>query len=84
MRSGSEIRSSGSVTVHPTSIVHPDAELGDGVEIGPFCCIAGTVKIGANTIIGPRVTIEGNTIIGSHNEIFSGAVIGSRTQDKKI
>lgn len=83
MRSGSEVRSSGQVIVHPTALVDPEAELGEGVEVGPFSCIAGTVRIGARTRIGTRVTIEGHTAIGSDNEIFTGAVIGSRTQDKK-
>ncbi len=69
--------------IHPTAIVHPDAELGEGVEVGPYSIIAGTVKIGERTRIGPRVTIEGHTVLGEDCEIFTGAVIGSVTQDKK-
>jgi UDP-N-acetylglucosamine acyltransferase len=72
------------VKIHPSAIVDSQAELGEGVEIGPFCCIAGTVKIGDNTIVGPRVTVEGYTTIGEGNEIFTGAVVGSITQDKKF
>ncbi len=70
--------------IHPTAIVHPDAVLGEGVEVGPWALIEGTVKIGDRTKIGPRVTLEGHTTIGAENEIFTGAVIGSRTQDKKF
>lgn len=70
--------------IHPTAIVHPDAVLGEGVEIGPWALIEGTVKIGDRTKVGPRVTIEGHTTLGADNEIFTGAVIGSRTQDKKF
>ncbi len=84
MRSGSQVCGSGSVKIHPTAIVHPDAELGEGVEIGPYTCISGTVKIGAGTIVAERVSIEGYTTIGADNEIFAGAIIGSRTQDKKF
>lgn len=84
MRSGSEIRRGGCLKIHPTAIVHPDAVLGEGVEVGPWTIIEGTVKIGARTKVGPRVTIEGYTTIGEDNEIFTGAVIGSRTQDKKF
>jgi UDP-N-acetylglucosamine acyltransferase len=69
--------------IHPTAIVHPDAVLDEGVEIGPWSIIAGSVKIGARTKVGPRVTIEGHTTIGEDNEIFTGAVVGSLTQDKK-
>ncbi len=84
MRSGSEVRGSRQVTIHPTAIVHPDAELAEGVDVGPFSIIEGTVKIGPRTRVGARVTIEGHTIIGADNEIFTGAVVGSRTQDKKF
>ncbi|MSR77804.1 MAG: acyl-ACP--UDP-N-acetylglucosamine O-acyltransferase [Candidatus Omnitrophica bacterium] len=84
MRSGSEVRSRRQVNIHPTAIVHPDAEIAEGVEIGPYTVIEGPVKIGPGTIVGPRVTIEGYTTIGAENEIFTGAVIGSRTQDKKF
>lgn len=70
--------------IHPTAIIHPDAVLGEEVEVGPWVVIEGTVKIGDRTKIGPRVTIEGNTTLGAENEIFTGAVIGSRTQDKKF
>ncbi len=83
MRGGSEVRGRRSVIIHPTAIVHPDAELGEGVEIGPFSIIAGTVKIGDRTRVGARVTIEGHTTLGEENQIFTGAVIGSQTQDKK-
>ncbi|MBI4387707.1 MAG: acyl-ACP--UDP-N-acetylglucosamine O-acyltransferase [Candidatus Omnitrophica bacterium] len=72
-----------SVLVHPTAIVHPDAELGVGVEVGPYSIIEGTVKIGDRTKIDARVSIKGYTTIGADNEIFTGAVIGSITQDKK-
>ena len=71
------------VKVHPTAIVHPDAELGEEVEIGPYSIVAGTVKIGDRTRIGARVTIEGHTTVGEDCEVFTGAVVGSITQDKK-
>lgn len=71
------------VMIHPTAIVHPDAELEPGVEIGPYSIIEGTVRIGVGTKIGARVTVEGYTTIGANCEIFTGAVIGSMTQDKK-
>lgn len=83
MRSGSEVRSRRSVSIHPTAIIHPEAELGEDVSVGPYSIIAGTVKIGDGTSIGSHCVIEGNTAIGKENEIFTGAVIGSRTQDKK-
>lgn len=70
--------------IHPTAIVHPQAELGLGVEVGPFSIIEENVVIGDGTKVGARVSIEGYTTIGKENQIFTGAVIGSMTQDKKF
>jgi UDP-N-acetylglucosamine acyltransferase len=72
-----------SVQIHPTALVHPEAELGLGVQVGPYSIIERNVKIGDFTRVGARVTIEGYTTLGKNNEIFTGAVIGSLTQDKK-
>jgi len=70
--------------IHPTALVHPDAELGEEVEVGPYSIIEGTVRIGDRSRIGARVNIEGYTTMGCENEVFTGAVVGSRTQDKKF
>ncbi|OGX03953.1 MAG: acyl-[acyl-carrier-protein]--UDP-N-acetylglucosamine O-acyltransferase [Omnitrophica bacterium RIFCSPLOWO2_12_FULL_50_11] len=75
-----EIRSN---LIHPTAIVHPEAELGVDVAIGPYSVVQAHVVLGDRTIVGARVTIEGITTVGQENRIFTGAVIGSITQDKK-
>ncbi|PIQ87378.1 MAG: acyl-[acyl-carrier-protein]--UDP-N-acetylglucosamine O-acyltransferase [Candidatus Omnitrophica bacterium CG11_big_fil_rev_8_21_14_0_20_45_26] len=69
--------------IHPTAIVDPAAELGIGVEIGPYAVIEGTVKVGDRTKLHERVSLKGHTYLGSDNEVFTGAVLGSLTQDKK-
>ncbi len=43
--------------VHPSSIIGPDVVLDKNVKIGPFCVIAGKVKIGQGTRIHPHVSI---------------------------
>jgi UDP-N-acetylglucosamine acyltransferase len=43
--------------VHPTAIVGPDVQLGQGNEIGAYCVIYGPTVIGDNNIIGPHVVI---------------------------
>lgn len=69
--------------IHPTAIVHPEAELDPTVKVGPFSVIENNVKIGANTEIFSHVTISGPTEIGENNRIFPGAVIGLEPQDLK-
>lgn len=71
------------VTVHPSAVVAPGAELDSGVQIGPYAVIGSGVRIGKNTWVGPHAVIEGNTHIGSGNHIFQFASVGAIPQDKK-
>ena len=70
-------------TIHPTSIVHPKAELADGVEIGAYSIIGEHVRIGRGTSVGPHVVVTGRTRIGERNRIFQFASIGEVNQDLK-
>jgi UDP-N-acetylglucosamine acyltransferase len=70
--------------IHETAIIHPDAELGAGVKVGPFSIIGANAKIGDNTIIESHVVIEPWSIIGKDCLICSGAVLGGKPQDKKF
>ncbi len=69
--------------IDSSSRIHPEAELGQDVEIGPFSIIGPNVKIGDGTIIGSHVVIESNTIIGSNNKIYHFTTIGTPAQDLK-
>jgi UDP-N-acetylglucosamine acyltransferase len=70
--------------IHPTALVHPKAQLGSGVKVGPFSIIDEHVKLGDGTTIGPHAVITGRTTMGRKNRVFSGAVIGSEPQDVKF
>jgi UDP-N-acetylglucosamine acyltransferase len=43
--------------IHPTAVIHPDAQLGTDVIIGPYAVIVGPCRIGSGNWIGPHVTI---------------------------
>lgn len=64
--------------------IHPNAKIGEGVEIGPFTTIYGDVVIGDGTWIGPNVTIMDGARIGKNCRIFPGAVISAIPQDLKF
>lgn len=70
--------------IHSLSSVHPDAKLGEGVQVGPFTSISGDVVIGAGTLIHSNVVIMDGARIGSHCEIFPGSVISAVPQDLKF
>lgn len=66
--------------IHPTAIVHPQAEISPGVKIGPYSTIGENVKIGRDTQIGSHVVIEGWTAIGERCRIFPFVSIGAAPQ----
>jgi UDP-N-acetylglucosamine acyltransferase len=67
--------------LHPTAIIHPKADIGEGVRIGPYSVIGEHVKIGDDTIIASHVLIDGRTEIGSDCRIFPFSSIGTPPQD---
>ena len=50
--------------VHPTAIIEPGAQLGVGVEIGPWCHVGGAVTIGDGARLISHVVVDGETEIG--------------------
>jgi len=66
--------------IHPTAIVDPKAEIGEGVEIGPYSVIQEDVVIGEGTWVGPHVFIGRGTRIGKECQIFQFASVGEGPQ----
>jgi UDP-N-acetylglucosamine acyltransferase len=66
--------------IHPTAIVDPKAEIGEGVEIGPYSIIGKDVVLGEGTKIGPHAFIGENTQIGKRCQIFQFASVGEAPQ----
>lgn len=69
--------------IHPTAIVAPAAQLGDGVEIGAYSIVGPQVVLGAQTRVLAHVFLDGRTTIGAACTIFPFASIGTQTQDLK-
>ena len=67
--------------IHPTAIIAAGAQLGTGVEVGPFAVIDPHVEVGDGCRIGPHVHLSGWTKIGAETRIHTGAVIGDEPQD---
>jgi UDP-N-acetylglucosamine acyltransferase len=66
--------------IHPTAIIDPAADIGEGVEIGPYTVVEGGVSIGEGTRIGPHVVIREGTQIGKRCHIFQFASVGEAPQ----
>lgn len=69
------------VTIHPTAIVDPSAELDMGVSVGPYSIIGPDVKIGAGTVIGPHAVVDARTTLGKECKVFQFASVGAIPQD---
>lgn len=70
--------------ISPLAYIHPEAVIGENVEIGPFVYIDRNVIIGNNNKIMPNANILYGSRIGNNNTIFPGAVIGGIPQDLKF
>ena len=70
--------------ISPLAYIHPEAKIGENVEIGPFVYIDKNVVIGDNNTIMPNANILYGARIGNNNRIFPGAVIGAIPQDLKF
>lgn len=70
--------------ISPLAYIHPEAIIGENVEIAPFVYIDKNVIIGDNNKIMPNANILYGSRIGNNNVIFPGAVIGAIPQDLKF
>jgi len=73
----------GDVSIHPTAIVHPGAQLDAGVVVGPFCIVGAHAKVGKGTRIISHAVVEGHTTLGENNVIYPFASVGHAPQDLK-
>lgn len=69
-----------SVSIHPTAVVEPGAQIGVDVAIGPYSIVGANVKIGDGSSLGSHVVIEGHTTIGQNNQFFAFTAIGGEPQ----
>ena len=69
--------------IHASALIDPSAELGDDVEIGPFCIVGPKVFIGNGCRLGARSTLERNVRLGERVQIGSGSILGGPPQDLK-
>lgn len=70
--------------IHPTAIIHPQAEIGDNVTIGPYAIVEEGCRIGDGTRIDAAAQIKRYTTLGKDNHVHSMANVGDEPQDLKF
>jgi len=70
--------------IHPSSLVHANAILGEDIEIGPFCTVGPEVHLGDGCRLISHVVLDGpETKIGQNNTFYPFCIVGIDPQDKK-
>ena len=66
--------------IHPSAVVDPAANLGEGVHVGARAVIAADVQVGAGSVVHPGVVIYSDVVIAEGCELHANAVLhpGSR------
>ena len=72
-----------SVEIHPTAVVSPRAEVGEGSYVGPFCTVGDEARLGARVRLESHVVVDGRTEIGDDTHVFPFASVGLAPQDLK-
>jgi len=62
--------------VHASAIVSPDAQLGQGVAIGPLAVIEAGAVIGDHARIGAHCIVERGAAVGEHTRLAPRVVLG--------
>jgi len=66
--------------IHPTAVIHPSAEVGKDVYIGPHVVIQAGVKIGDEVCIHPNVVIYPEVQIGDGTVLHANCTIHERSR----
>ncbi len=64
--------------VHPTAVIDPTAELGEGVHVGALAVIGPRVRVGARTVIHPHVVLYPEVHVGEDCLLHSGVQVRER------
>ena len=71
------------MSIHPSAIVAPGAQIPDSCTIGPYTTIGPDVVLGENCTLVSHVVLDGRTRIGARNQIYPFTSIGVAPQDLK-
>ncbi|MBE9129040.1 MULTISPECIES: UDP-3-O-(3-hydroxymyristoyl)glucosamine N-acyltransferase [unclassified Coleofasciculus] len=66
--------------IHPTAVIHPDAQLGKDVYIGAHAVVQAGVKIGDRVCIHANVVIYPDVHIGDRTVLHANCTIHERTR----
>lgn len=66
--------------VHPSAIVSPSAELGQGVFVGPLAVVHARARIGAHAILNTSSVVEHDCALGTNIHVAPTAALGGNVR----
>lgn len=66
--------------IHPSAVIDPAAELGEGVSVGPLAVVSAGARIGAGSVIGPHCFVGVNAVLGRDGFLREMVSIGARVR----
>jgi UDP-3-O-[3-hydroxymyristoyl] glucosamine N-acyltransferase len=61
--------------IDPTALISPDAQLGEGVTVGPYCVVEAGARIGAGTVLVAQVYVGRDVTVGTACLFHAGVKI---------
>ena len=71
------------MSVHPSAVIAPGAQVPASCAVGPFCTIGPEVVLGEDCTLISHVVLDGRTRIGARNTFHPFCAIGVSPQDLK-
>ena len=69
--------------IHPTAVVDGKARIGQGVVVGPYCCVGPDVELKERAHLISHAVVMGSTTVGEDTVIYPFASVGHPPQDLK-
>ena len=71
------------MSVHPSAVIAPGAQVPASCTIGPFCTVGPEVILGEDCTLISHVVVDGRTRIGARNVFYPFCSVGVAPQDLK-
>jgi UDP-3-O-[3-hydroxymyristoyl] glucosamine N-acyltransferase len=66
--------------IHPSAVVHPDAQIASSASVGPLCVIEAGVVIGERVTLGAGCIVEAGASIGADTRLVSRVTLRPRVR----
>ncbi|MGF1461300.1 MAG: UDP-3-O-(3-hydroxymyristoyl)glucosamine N-acyltransferase [Leptolyngbyaceae cyanobacterium] len=68
------------LSIHPTAVIDPTAQVGQDVAIGAYAVVQAGAKIGDRVCLHPHVVVYPDAVVGDRTVLHASCVIHERTQ----